>query len=183
MDAASPPTPSPHRLQEVLDRQDIWDALVTLSRGADRSDRELFLSAFHPDAVIDLGGFAGGPAELYDWSSKLGDNTHSEHHYILNHHVEIDGATAHAETYFLYVAASRDGSKWQCGGRYIDRFERRDGAWRIGFRYNIIEWTGLLGNVDLPFEIPERPNGVPSRDRTDPSYRRPLKNLREPTPA
>ena len=44
---------------------------------------------------------------------------------------EIDGDVAHAETYWFYGAKNRDGSNWLAGGRYLDRLERRDGAWRI----------------------------------------------------
>ena len=38
------------RIQHLLDRQDITDCLTRFSRGMDRFDRDLFLSAFHPDA-------------------------------------------------------------------------------------------------------------------------------------
>jgi hypothetical protein len=37
----------------------------------DRFDRQLFLSAFHSDAIIDAGEFVGPPGELYDWASEL----------------------------------------------------------------------------------------------------------------
>ena len=49
------------RLELFLDRQDIIDCLTRFSRGMDRFDRDLFLSAFHPDAVIAAGDFVGGP--------------------------------------------------------------------------------------------------------------------------
>ncbi len=50
------------RLGWLLDRQDILDCLTRFSRGMDRFDRELLLSAFHPDAVIAAGDFVGGPS-------------------------------------------------------------------------------------------------------------------------
>ena len=53
------------RLQTLLDRQDILDCLIRFSRGMDRFDRELFLSAFHADATIAAGSFVGGPQALY----------------------------------------------------------------------------------------------------------------------
>ena len=40
------------RLAHLLERQDILDCLVRFSRGMDRFDRALFLSAFHADAII-----------------------------------------------------------------------------------------------------------------------------------
>jgi hypothetical protein len=45
------------RLERLADRQDILDCLTRFSRGMDRFDRELFLSAFHPDATIAAGVF------------------------------------------------------------------------------------------------------------------------------
>jgi hypothetical protein len=175
--------PAAQQLQQMLDRQQILDALVRLQRGADRSDRELFLTAFHPDAEIDVGGFAGGPDALYDWAEKLSANTSAEHHYLLNHHVELEGDVANTETYFIYVATPLEGPIWQAGGRYIDRFERRGGDWRIAFRYNMVEWSGKLADGGLPFDLGEKPNGRAARSKDDPSYRRPLVNLRPLTKA
>jgi hypothetical protein len=60
--------------------------------------------------------------------------------------------------------------------RYVDRFEKRNGAWKIALRYAFPEWSTLepmkvfqLRDMDFPFIL-----GKPSRDRSDPSYTRPL---------
>ncbi len=50
-------------LAALLDRQDILEAQTPFSRGMDRFDRDLFPSAFHPEATIAAGDFVGGPAE------------------------------------------------------------------------------------------------------------------------
>src|SRR5271155_3718990 len=132
------------RLERLAERQDILDCLIRFSRGMDRFDRELFLSAFHPDATIAAGVYVGGPLALYDWASALHDQGQvTTHHNLLNHSCEIDGDTAHTETYYLFVGRNRDATNWIAGGRYIDRLERRDGAWRIALRTNVIEWSGL----------------------------------------
>jgi len=169
------------RLEQLLERQDILDCLVRFSRGMDRFDRELFLSAFHPDAVIAAGDFVGGPEDLYDWASALHEQGQSAtHHNLLNHSCDIDGDVAHAETYYLFVGRNRDGTNWLAGGRYIDRLQQRDGAWRIALRTNAIEWSGTMPTLPIPFaEVPDiHANGAPSRSRDDPSYRRPLLNRR-----
>ena len=171
------------RLGELLDRQDILDCLTRFSRGLDRFDREVFLSAFHTDAVIAAGNFVGGPVDLYGWSSEMHDQGQlATHHNMLNHSCELDGDTAHAETYFLFAARNRDDSNWIAGGRYIDRLERRDGAWRIAMRTNVIEWSGMVPTMPIPFaEVPGiHVNGAPLRNRDDPSYQRPLVNRRQP---
>ncbi len=173
------------RLSRLLDRQDITDCLTRFSRGMDRFDRELFLSAFHPDAIIAAGSFVGGPDALYDWASSMHEAGQvATHHNLLNQSCEIAGDTAHTETYYLFVGRNRDETNWTAGGRYLDRLERRDGAWRIAFRTNAIEWAGLVPSLPLPFaDVPDlHGNGAPSRSPDDPSYRRPLVNLRTAKP-
>lgn len=170
------------RLESLLDRQEILDCLIRFSRGMDRFDRELFLSAFHPDAVIDAGEFVGGPGQLYAWASQLHERGQSStHHNLLNHSCEIDGHVAHTETYYLFTGRNRDETNWIAGGRYVDRLERRDEQWRIAVRCNAVEWSGTIPATPIPFaDVPGvHDNGGPSRSREDLSYRRPLSNRRE----
>ena len=170
------------RLEQLLDRQDILDCLLRFCRGMDRFDRELFLAAFHADAVIAAGPFVGGPEALYDWASKLHEQGQSAtHHNLLNHSCDIDGDVAHTETYYLFVGRNRDETNWIAGGRYIDRLERRDGSWKIALRTNAIEWSGMVPTLPIPFaDVPDlQLNGIPARGKADPSYRRPLTNQRK----
>lgn len=170
------------RLETLLDRQDISDCLTRFCRGLDRFDRELFLSAFHADAVIAAGEFVGAPADLYAWARAMHEQGQTAtQHLLLNHTCDIDGDTAHTETYYLFAARNRDDSNWLAGGRYFDRLERRDQAWRITLRTNAIEWSGMLPTMAIPFaDVSDiAANGTPSRDRLDPSYLRPLTNHRQ----
>ncbi|MCB1689785.1 MAG: nuclear transport factor 2 family protein [Halioglobus sp.] len=169
-------------LEHLLDRQQITDCMVRFSRGMDRFDRALFLSAFHSDAVISAGDFVGGPVELYDWASGLHEQGQSAtHHNLLNHSCELDGETAHSETYYLFVGCNRDNTNWLAGGRYIDRFERRSGEWKIALRCNAIEWSSVLGAAEIPFAdvVDGHLNGVVARSAEDISYLRPLLNRRK----
>ena len=171
------------RLERGLDRQEILDCLTRFSRGMDRFDRALFLSAFHADATIAAGDFVGGPEALYDWARDLHDEGQSATmHNLLNFTCEIDGDTAHTETYYLFVGRNRDETNWTAGGRYVDRLERRDGDWRIATRCNAVEWSGLVPTLPLPFaDVPDIDgNGPSTRDPEDLSYRRPLVNRRAP---
>lgn len=169
------------RLEALLDRQDIEGCLVRFARGMDRFDRDLFLSAFHQDAEIAAGAFVGGPAELYDWASALHEAGQiSTNHNLLNVTCEIDGEVAHTETYYVFVGRNRDDSNWIAGGRYLCRVERRAGAWKIALQTNAIEWSGILPTMPLPFaDVPDlHANGAPARSKADPSYARPLTNVR-----
>ena len=176
-------TVSPERLVELADRQDIADCLVRFALGMDRFDRATFLSAFHPDADLSAGPFVGGPADLYDWASALHEQGQvATHHNVLNQTVEIDGDVAHGETYYLFAARNRDETNWLAGGRYIARYERRGGEWRIAVMTNCIEWSGMVPTLPIPFsDVPDiHGNGAPSRSKDDPSYQRPLVNRRKP---
>lgn len=171
------------RIDALLDKQDIHEALVRFSRGMDRFDRELFLSAFHDDAEMAAGPYVGSVQGCWDWAVPM----HEEgqiltHHSLLNVTIDLSGDTAHTETYYMFVARNRDESLVLAGGRYIDRFERRHGAWKIALRTNVIEWSCLPAAIPLPFgDVPDFAlNGVSSRGKDDPSYRRPLVNRRAP---
>ena len=96
--------------------------------------------------------------------------------------LDLDGDTAHTETYYQFVGRNRDESIWIAGGRYIDRFERRAGTWKIALRTNVIEWCTLPPVLPVPFaDVPDiAVNGVSSRSKDDPSYQRPLVNRRAP---
>jgi hypothetical protein len=171
-------------LEQLLARQDILDCLTRFTRGMDRFDRALFLSAFHADAEIAAGSFVGDPEKLYAWARELHEQGQiATHHNLLNHTCEIQGEVAHTETYYLFVGRNRDSSNWIAGGRYIDRFERRGELWKIALRTNVIEWSGMVPTMPLPFaDVPDiHVNGAASRSHDDPSYQRPLVNKRART--
>jgi SnoaL-like domain len=161
-------------VRRLLDREAIVDCLLRYTRGLDRHDDELVLSAYHPDAIDDHGVFRGGPQEFVDWANALHSANWTAHqHYATNIAVEIDGDSAHVESYFLVVFRRGDSTAVDlAGARYADRFERRDGDWRIAARAVLIEWNGIAEmNPALfgdGFEWPGR------WDRGDLSYERPL---------
>ena len=160
------------RLEHLLARQDITDCLTRFCRGMDRFDRELFLSAFHPDAQIAAGDFVGGPVQLYEWAHDMHEQGQiATQHNLLNSTCDIDGDTAHSETYYLFAARNIDHSNWIAGGRYFDRLECRAGTWRIVLRTNVIEWSGMVPTMPIPFaDVPDiGGNGVTATVPTRPT--------------
>lgn len=182
MDTPSPLHPQIARLEELLSRQDIYDCIKQVSRAIDRFDEELFVSAYHPDAIVDAGAIVADARSAYAVGAKLHEAGQvSTLHHLTNHSCEIDGDMAHAETYFLYVGRNRDDSNWAAGGRYADRLERRDGVWKIAFRCTALEWSGMVPTAEVPLfaDVPDlHLNGTSTRSPEDISYRRPLINLR-----
>ncbi len=170
------------KLDALLDKQEIYECLVRQSRGTDRGDRELFLSGFHADSVVTAGPFVGSPADLYDWAAKFqADMYTATFHKLHQMSCDIEGDTAHAETYYLFVGCLTGGeSNLLAGGRYVDRFERRGGVWGMIMRNNYVEWTSVVPAMASPLgDIPGLElNGMPARDRHDASYLRPLVNKR-----
>lgn len=168
------------KLDALLDKQDIYECLVNQSRGTDRGDKALFLSGFHADSIVTAGPFVGSPADLYDWAAKFQVDMYTATlHKLHQMTCDIDGDQAHTETYYFFVGCMGE-NNLLAGGRYIDRFERRDGKWGMIMRNNFIEWTSMVPAMGSPLgEIPGLElNGVPSRDGSDASYIRPLINKR-----
>ena len=161
-------------IQRLLDRQAIVDCLHRYSRGLDRHDEELLASAFHEDAIDHHGDFLGPPSEFVPWANaghEAGWLSHT--HFLDPGTIEIDGDVAHSECYVLWVLRRKDETGVDFGGgRYIDRFERRSGEWRIAARELLIDWAaGAAG--DYFDDVRQRyPTG--SWNRGDPSYRRPF---------
>ncbi|MDE8653638.1 nuclear transport factor 2 family protein [Novosphingobium album (ex Liu et al. 2023)] len=164
-------------LREIVDRQQIWDCLLRYARGMDRLDEELALSAYHPGAIEDHGAVIA-PCEVFV-PQVIAFHRRMERvtqHILTNHSCEIAGDVAHCETYTHCFSVMPEGPSRIGFGRFVDRLERRDGRWGIASRVSVpegaIEAPALddrAGMVDLPGTL-----GKPARDRSDPSYLRPL---------
>ena len=124
------------QIQRLLDRAAIQDCLARYARGMDRHDEELVLSAYFEDAVDHHGQFTGSPRELAAWGADQHESVWDAHqHFLSNVTIEFDGDIAHVETYVMFVQRRRGGGVVDFGGgRYVDRFERRAGDWRIAAR-------------------------------------------------
>lgn len=173
-------------VQALKDREAIRDCLATYCRAIDRMDRELLLSVYHSDAVDDHGLFLADRETFADQAMAFHRARQTAHqHVITNHTCELDGDMAHTETYWMFAGMNVEGAPLSLsGGRYIDRFERRDGHWAIAARLSVADWHGQPGPSSVPPELRAILNagGEPARDRTDPSYRRPL-TVRTPVAA
>ena len=160
-------------VRQIVDRQAILDCIYRYARGIDRDDLELVSSAYHADARDDHGFFVGTGQDMAKWVFARHRESPASQHHITNHVVEIDGDSAHAETYFLAINRASNGTASLATGRYVDRFERRQGEWRIAARVVITE-SVLTAAVDELAPMAEKAFAPFSRDQSDLSYRRPL---------
>jgi len=130
------------RLTELLAKQDIYECIMKYSRGSDRYDADLIRSTFHPDAVVDREK-KWSVDEWIDVSMNR-DRSRARMHHIGNVLIEVDGSTAVAETYWIaYQVWSEDGARFvrTRAARYVDRFECRDGDWRVLYRGVVDDWS------------------------------------------
>jgi hypothetical protein len=168
----------PPELQQLIDRQQIYDCIVRYCSGVDRFDREMLKAVYHLDAMDDHGAFVGTVDDFIDWAFAYhAKYQHHHKHYVLNHRCELDGTTAHTETYWIFSGKNKIGPELTLsGGRYLDRFEKRNGRWAIAARKCVIEWISDAKETAMPKENLDAyaATGAPRRDKSDPSYQRPL---------
>jgi len=131
------------RVKELWSRKEIYEAALRYCRGCDRCDKELIRSAFHEDGFDDHGQFKGSPTEFADWADNLHRNLCTNTaHCVLNHLVEFepnDPNIAYAETYVIACLRTHK-TDIVAMGRYMDRFECRNGCWRIAHRTTLLDW-------------------------------------------
>jgi hypothetical protein len=144
------------------------------SRALDRLDRELLAAQFWPDAEVDYGVFhKGGIAAFLDVALGFQGSMRDTHHLVGNVQVDVHGERAAAESYVQahhVIVQGEDLVQLLVGARYLDRFERRGGEWRIAFRTEVVDWGRWLPVPERWFEQNgEMPKG--RRDRDDLSYR------------
>lgn len=131
-------------LTTLLAKQEIADVVARYARGIDRMDFELVRSCYHPDAYDDHGAMKGDVEEFVASAAAFLPKFEATMHFLGNQLIEVDGDVARAETYAVayHREALADGSGrddiW--GIRYVDRFEQRDGAWKIAHRVVAQEW-------------------------------------------
>jgi hypothetical protein len=161
-------------VRRLLDKDAIWECVLRYTRGLDRLDLDLFRSAYWNDAVTCHGHVNGSVDEFLDWWLPMQEGREAGQHAVSNHTVVFDGAdAADAETYFLAsIKNTGDDTVELLAGRYVDRFEKRSGEWRIKTRLLIFEWQATADASRMAERLAANHRG--SRDVLDPSYERPV---------
>ena len=163
--------------QDLVDRQEIREVVVKYCRGMDREDRELALSAFHPDAIADYGNAVMHTSEFVDWANDFHRTMFKwQTIHTTTVTIDLDGDTAHVESYHIGMCEARTGPSMISVGRYLDRMEKRNGRWAIATRVSIGESFFKIEVADIPEEFLKvvHSNGPFERSKKDRSYDRPL---------
>jgi hypothetical protein len=131
-------------VETLLAKQEIADVIYRYARGIDRLDLDLVRSCYHPDAYDDHGMLKGNVNEFIAGVETFLPQFVVTQHFMGNMLIEVDGDKARAETYAVAYhrkeLADGSGKDDVFGIRYVDRFERRDGEWKIAHRVVATEW-------------------------------------------
>lgn len=175
-----------YSVERIADRMAIQDVMYKWCRAIDHLDGEGMRAVFHPDAIDNHGPYVGGVDGLVKWITERHKPIPFSSHQISNMLIEF--ATADlalvettVRTLQRYPADAKASLAQLSGGRagkpgvgmdlltssrYVDRFERRNGEWRIARRTLIQDWKQLL---EVTAETPQPQPGwlVGRRDKQD----------------
>jgi len=132
-------------VDDLIDKQAIAEVLYRYCRGCDRADEATLRACFHPESIHRHGGFQGTSSDFATLAMKIIRATKLTKHLLTNVLIELDGELAASEAhYFAYhrqvdakSGAERD---YFTGGRYLDRFQKRGGEWKIIARVGLIDF-------------------------------------------
>jgi hypothetical protein len=139
-------TPEAMAEASIADEVGIARVLVRYGHGIDSLDMEAVASCYFDDATEDRGRFVGSLREFLPWLEAELRKLESCWHLLGYPRIEISADAADVETYCLAIHRTRPDAERPGGDliipcRYRDRFERREGDWRIARRTAIYEPT------------------------------------------
>lgn len=163
------------RLQALLDRQAITELVHAYCNAADRHDNAKMRALYHEDAIDEHGQFFCGPAmDFIDRLPEIQGPMRILHHNVTTLNIALDGDRAEGEVYILafhQVDTGEGLTDVLIGGRYFDKYEKREGVWKYSHRAVVADWV----KVDEPSTVRlDHPMIEGSRigrpGREDPSY-------------
>ena len=135
----------PDTLEDMLAKHQIREVLARYARAVDRADGPLLKTCYHPDAIEEHGGNYTGNAHQYVEQAiprilKMGPMQH----LLGNSYIQLEAERAEVETYvWTYVRFRKGETPYDTftGGRLLDRFEARNGIWKIAHRRTVFDWN------------------------------------------
>lgn len=146
-------------LQRLMDKDQIRDVMLRYCRGVDRRQWDLVHNAFFADATDHHADFKGTISDFFAWLEPQHDKVAKSTHMLGNMLIEFAGdSVAVVESYFAvnlelgpeaaghrkqFVSGDAKAApgrvKLNVYGRYVDRFEKRDGEWRVAKRLTVFD--------------------------------------------
>jgi hypothetical protein len=116
----------------------IANVLALHSRGVDRADANLLGAAYHADATVDYGFFAGPAATLVGILAEAQKGARPTLHRTANCDIAVKGDVAVSESYVVAYAEEAEVQR-MIFGRYLDHHAKRDGEWRLTHRSYVLD--------------------------------------------
>lgn len=169
----------------LLDHLALVELVMLYCRGIDRRDFALVRSLYHDDAVDDHGTmFSGGPDAFVAWLPRAMAPWELTRHEISNSVVVVDGDRAEGEHLVRAWHRTHPPGRREVTvhGRYLDRYERRDGTWKflhrsLVFDHGEVREVDEAAQAELGAEAPQGSSGP-----QDPSWSLALLALLGPNP-
>lgn len=159
------------QVAELQSKEAIRDCIYRINRGMDRVDEVLIASGYHQDAELRWRSETFVP--IADWlktAIPFMSKSSRVQHLIGNILIDVRGDEADVESYEIARHLSpKDGKLHDLitASRYLDRFARRDGMWRVLRRVKVTDWLRVMEGEDPVYDT-AKPHG--SHDRSDISY-------------
>ena len=164
------------------DREAIREKIALYAHAIDRRRWAMMEALFHPDARFGFGPVEGDWRGFVEQARGIIDPCTATQHLLGQTLIGFDGPDiAHCETYMTAMHVIPAGYPRPevfpdreetyaaiVAGRYVDRFEKRSGEWRIARRQGLYDWREyrVIGEADLA-GMPEGACGY--HDDRDPS--------------
>lgn len=167
---------SEEALAAILDEYALNKLVHGYCRAVDRGDLETLRSLYHHDAHDEHGAFSSGPVAVF--IQTLADSRRfirSMQHHITTKNFAVSGSYAEGEIYSIATHTIGTGNGVTdvvIGGRYLDKYEKRLGVWKILERQIVTDWVQvndplISGSFAHPMTR-DTPTGSPGPD--DPSH-------------
>ena len=161
------------RMEALLAKQEIYELSCRYMRGLDRLDAPLMREQFWDDGWCEYGFINSAPNQFIDFCMEALKSHSANQHLIGNVLIELDGEEAFGEVYFqaYHKTPAEDGfTDLVIAGRYLDRYERRNGVWKLAYRSEVVDWSHTGPTADSYFA--QAPGGLRGGRLEDAVYRR-----------
>ncbi len=131
-------------IDSVIAKQDITELIYRYMRGLDRWDEALLRSVFFDDAYCEFGFINGSASDFISFAIDALKTHESNHHMVGNIIIDIEGDEAFGEVYFNAFHKIKTDNGFEdliIAGRYLDRYQKRDGVWKFSYRSEHVDWS------------------------------------------
>lgn len=154
------------RIRILEDRAAIQDLVAVYFRAADDDDYVQLAQCFTRKARFEASGFEeadgrdGIVSVLAAARAGMGQTVHTPH-YV---HIRFDGPDAADGLVCAHLELGLGDATYFGAVRYVDRYEREEGAWRIAVRamkvVHMAPWSGVEASLTSPLNV-RWPGGKP----------------------